>query len=44
MFSGKPELLIPELTFLGQRQLIRKNKRLQVFKIPPEEHKTTIRR
>jgi len=41
--AGKPELVIPELTFLGQRQLIRKNKRLQVFKIPPEEHKTTIR-
>nr|XP_009860020.1 serine/threonine-protein kinase MRCK alpha isoform X1 [Ciona intestinalis]XP_026692048.1 serine/threonine-protein kinase MRCK alpha isoform X1 [Ciona intestinalis] len=37
------EIILPELLSVGRRQLIRKNKRRLLFKVPPEEHRSNLR-
>uniref|UniRef100_H2Z2Y2 non-specific serine/threonine protein kinase n=1 Tax=Ciona savignyi TaxID=51511 RepID=H2Z2Y2_CIOSA len=37
------KIILPELLSVGRRQLIRKNKRISLFKVPPEEHRSNLR-
>ena len=44
VFADVKELnLAEQLAVGGRRQLVRKNKRRSVFKVPPDEHRSNLR-
>nr|CAB3229242.1 serine/threonine-protein kinase MRCK alpha [Phallusia mammillata] len=36
-------LVLPDMMTVGRRQLMRKNKKRSIFKVPPEEHRSNLR-